>query len=164
MPLGGITGGTGSILGYNYGAGQPGRILEAQKFILLLCLGYTTLLFLIGQGAPGLFVAIFSSDGEVARLAAQAIRIYTLGVIPLAVQYTVIDGFTGMGMMQYALPLSFFRKAIYFIPLFLLPMQFGAMSAFVAEPISDFVAPVASAFVYWQRIRYVVGLKPKKAK
>ena len=152
------------ILGYNYGAGQPGRILEAQKFILLLCLGYTTLLFLIGQGAPGLFVAIFSSDGEVARLAAQAIRIYTLGVIPLAVQYTVIDGFTGMGMMQYALPLSFFRKAIYFIPLFLLPMQFGAISAFVAEPISDFVAPVASAFVYWQRIRYVVGLKPKKAK
>lgn len=42
MPLGGITGGTGSILGYNYGAGQPKRILEAQKFILLLCLGYTT--------------------------------------------------------------------------------------------------------------------------
>ena len=93
----------------------------------------------------------------------QAIRIYTLGVIPLAVQYTVIDGFTGMGMMQYALPLSFFRKAIYFIPLFVLPMYFGAMSTFVAEPISDFVAPVVSAFVYWRRIRYVVGLKPKKA-
>ena len=162
MPLGGITGGTGSILGYNYGAGQPKRILEAQKFILLLCLGYTTLLFLIGQGVPGLFVSIFSSDPQVGELAARAIRIYTLGVIPLAVQYTVIDGFTGMGMMQYSLPLSFFRKAIYFIPLFVLPMYFGAMSTFVAEPISDFVAPVVSAFVYWRRIRYVVGLKPKK--
>ena len=163
MPLGGITGGTGSILGYNYGAGQPKRILEAQKFILLLCLGYTTLLFLIGQGVPGLFVAIFSSDPQVGELAVRAIRIYTLGVIPLAVQYTVIDGFTGMGMMQYSLPLSFFRKAIYFIPLFVLPMYFGAMSTFVAEPISDFVAPVVSAFLYWRRIRYVVGLKPKKA-
>ena len=162
MPLGGITGGTGSILGYNYGAGQPKRILEAQKFILLLCLGYTTLLFLIGQGVPGLFVSIFSSDPQVGELAVRAIRIYTLGVIPLAVQYTVIDGFTGMGMMQYSLPLSFFRKAIYFIPLFVLPMYFGAMSTFVAEPISDFVAPVVSAFVYWRRIRYVVGLKPKK--
>ena len=69
-----------------------------------------------------------------------------------------------MGMMQYSLPLSFFRKAIYFIPLFLLPAGFGAMAAFAAEPISDFVAPVVSAFVYWRRIRYVVGLKPKKAK
>ena len=159
MPLGGITGGTGAILGYNYGAGQPGRILQAQKFILLLCLGYTALLFLSGQGAPGLFVSIFSGDGQVARLAVQAIRIYTLGIIPLAVQYTIVDGFTGMGMMQYSLPLSFFRKGIYFLPLFLLPIWFGAMAAFVAEPISDFVAPVVSSLVYWRRIRYVVGLK-----
>ena len=159
MPLGGITGGTGAILGFNYGAGQPQRILEAQKFILLLGVGYTTLLFLIGQGAPGLFVSIFSGDQAVASLAVRAIRIYTLGIIPLAVQYTVIDGFTGMGMMQYSLPLSFFRKAIYFIPLFLLPMAFGAMAAFVAEPISDFVAPVVTSIVYWRRIRYVVGLK-----
>lgn len=34
MPLGGMTGGTASILGYNLGAGQPKRILEAQKYIL----------------------------------------------------------------------------------------------------------------------------------
>lgn len=164
MPLGGITGGTGAILGYNYGAGQPKRILEAQKFILLLALGYTALLFLIGQCVPGLFVSIFSGDPQVAELAVRAIRISTLGVIPLGVQYTIIDGFTGMGMMQYSLPLSFLRKTIYFIPLFILPVFFGAMSAFVAEPISDFVAPVISVVVYWRRIRYVVGLKqPKKA-
>ena len=164
MPLGGITGGTGAILGYNYGAGQPKRILEAQKFILLLSLGYTTLLFLIGQCVPGGFVSIFSGDPQVAELAVRAIRISTLGVIPLAVQYTIIDGFTGMGMMQYSLPLSFLRKTIYFIPLFILPACFGAMSAFVAEPISDFVAPVISVIVYWRRIRYVVGLKqPQKA-
>ena len=164
MPLGGITGGTGAILGYNYGAGQPKRILEAQKFILLLSLGYTTLLFLIGQCVPGGFVSIFSGDPQVVQLAMRAIRISTLGVIPLAVQYTIIDGFTGMGMMQYSLPLSFLRKTIYFIPLFILPACFGAMSTFVAEPISDFVAPAISIIVYWRRIRYVVGLKqPQKA-
>mgnify|MGYP006967701767 CR=1 FL=1 len=63
---------------------------------------------------------------------------------------------------NYLYACGLFRKAIYFIPLFVLPMYFGAMSTFVAEPISDFVAPVVSAFVYWRRIRYVVGLKPKK--
>lgn len=162
MPLGGITGGTGAILGYNYGAGQPRRILQAQKTILLLGIGYTALLFLLGQAAPVPFVAIFTRDSQVAPLAVQAIRICTLGIVPLAVQYTIVDGFTGMGMMQYSLPLSFFRKAIYFIPLFLLPAGFGAMAAFAAEPISDFVAPVVSAAVYWRRIRYVVGLRPKK--
>ena len=159
MPLGGITGGTGAILGFNYGAGQPRRILQAQKVILLLSLGYTALLCLIGQALPGLFVGIFTQDAQAAPLAVQAIRIYTLGIVPLAVQYVIVDGFTGMGMMQYALPLSFFRKLIYFVPLFLLPAAYGGMAAFVAEPISDFIAPVVSSIVYWRRIRHVVGLK-----
>ena len=159
MPLGGITGGTGAILGFNYGAGRPDRIRPAQKYILLLCVGYTALLCLAGQLAPGPVVGIFTKDAQVAPLAARAIRICTLGGVPLALQYTVVDGFTGMGMMRYALPLSFFRKLVYFVPLFMLPAVFGGMAAFYAEPISDFIAPAVSALVYWRRIRYVVGAK-----
>ena len=48
MPLDGIAAGTASILGYNLGAGQPKRILEAQKYTLLLSLAYTTTLCLMG--------------------------------------------------------------------------------------------------------------------
>ena len=33
MPLGGITGGTQSILGFNYGARRPERVLEAQNIL-----------------------------------------------------------------------------------------------------------------------------------
>lgn len=163
MPLGGITGGTGAILGFNYGANRPDRILQAQRWILLLGVCYTALLFLAGQLLPGSFVGIFTGDSQVALLAARAIRICTLGIVPLAVQYVVVDGFTGMGMMRYALPLSFFRKLVYFAPLFLLPALFGGMAAFYAEPISDLVAPVVSALVYWRRIKYVVGIKAPAA-
>ena len=163
MPLGGITGGTGAILGYNYGAGQPRRILEAQKWILLLCIGYAGLLTALGQLAPGAFVAVFARGSAAAPLAVQAIRICTLGLVPMAVQYTIVDGFTGMGMMQYSLPISFFRKAVYFVSLFWLPAHFGAMAIFAAEPISDFVGPAFAAFVYWRRIRYVVGLPKERA-
>lgn len=163
MPMSGITGGTGSILGYNYGAGQPHRILQAQKWIVGLCLIYTALLTLVGQLIPGPFVAIFTSDPAVAARAATAIRICALGLIPLAVQFTIVDGFTGMGMMRYALPLSLCRKLIYFVPLFILPAHFGAMSIFLAEPISDFLAPLICSAVYLWRIRYVIGIKPKQA-
>ena len=65
------------------------------------------------------------------------IRIFSIGVIPLAVQYTIVEGLNGMGMMQFSLPLSFFRKAVYFAALFTLPATFGAASTFWAEPISD---------------------------
>lgn len=162
MPMGGITGGTGSILGYNYGAGRPDRILEAQKWILGLCLIYTALLTLAGQLIPAPFVSIFTNDPAVSKLAITAIRICTLGLIPLAVQYVVVDGFTGMGMMRYSLPLSFFRKLVYFIPLFIFPAYFGAMSTFLAEPISDFIAPIVCVIVYLRRIRFVVGMEPKR--
>ena len=45
MPLGGISGGTQTILGYNYGAKQLDRVVKAQKYIILLCVGYTALMF-----------------------------------------------------------------------------------------------------------------------
>ena len=45
-------------------------------------------------------------------------------------------------------PLSFFRKLVYFLPLFLLPRFFGARATFYAEPISDIIAPVVSIFIY----------------
>lgn len=47
-----------------------------------------------------------------------------------------------MGKVQLALPLSAFRKAVYFIALFALPAAFGARAAFYAEPISDIAGPV----------------------
>ena len=80
--------------------------------------------------------------------AAKTIKIYTLAVIPLSIQYVIVDGFTGLGKVQLSLPLSFFRKLVYFLPLFLLPRFFGARATFYAEPISDIIAPVVSIFVY----------------
>ena len=155
MPMAGITGGTGSILGYNFGAGKPERIVEAQKYILALCLVFASVLFLVGQLMSAPFTRIFTPDAQVSALAVQAIRIFTLGVIPLAVQYVIIDGFTGMGMVQYSLPLSILRKSVYFVSLFLLPMALGATGAFYAEAVSDLLPPMVSVAVYWSRRGWV---------
>ena len=148
MPLGGITGGTQTILAFNYGAGQPDRVKKAQRFIFLLSAGYTTILFILAQTAGHIFVRLFTSDPALIAEAAKTIKIYTLAVIPLSIQYVIVDGFTGLGKVQLSLPLSFFRKLVYFLPLFLLPRFFGARATFYAEPISDIIAPVVSIFIY----------------
>ena len=62
MPLGGITGGTQTIMGYNYGAGRPDRIREAEKQIVLFGIGFTTIMFLVAHLIPQLFVGIFTRD------------------------------------------------------------------------------------------------------
>lgn len=148
MPLGGITGGTQTVLGYNYGAGRPDRIRRAEKHIVVLGLVFTAVMFIIAQVGPGYFVRIFTRESSYVGITEWAIRIYTICVIPLAVQYTVVDGFTGMGIAKVAVSLSMFRKLVYFLSMLFLPMVFGVEKVFFAEPISDIIACMTSTATY----------------
>ena len=160
MPLGGISAGTGTILAYNYGARRRDRILKAQAFIAGLCAAYVTLLFLLARLGGALFVRLFTTEPALAAEALDAIHICTLALIPLGLQYAIVDGFTGMGKVQLALPLSAFRKAVYFIALFALPAAFGARATFYAEPISDILGPIVSIAVYALAIRRILNFPP----
>ena len=160
MPLGGISGGTQTILAFNYGANQFQRVKQAEKYITLLALLYTILLFIIAQLAGPLFVRLFTSDAIIAKEAFAAIKICTLMIIPLSIQYVIVDGLTGLGQVQYSLPLSTLRKGIYFVALFLLPMFYGARATFYAEPISDILSPIISVVVYYFAMKKI--LRPKK--
>lgn len=156
MPLGGISGGTQSILAYNYGAGNSRRILEAQKTIIALCAGFTTLMFLVSNAAGTLFAQLFTSDPQIVSMVVRAIHISTLSVIPLGIQYEIVDGFTAMGRVRYSFALSFFRKFVYFTALFLLPRFFALENIFYVEPISDLIGPVVSMIVYWTSIQKIL--------
>ena len=148
MPLSGISGGTQSILSFNYGARQFGRVRDAQKKIFRLCMGFTAIMFVLARAAGPLFVRLFTKDAQVAEISAWAIRVCTLAAIPLGAQYEIVDGFTALGQVRLSFPLSFFRKAVYFAALFILPACFGARAAFYAEPVSDILGPLASAIAY----------------
>ena len=160
MPLGGISAGTGTILAYNYGARRRDRILKAQAFIAGLCVAYVTALFLLARLGGALFVRLFTTEPELAAEALDAIHVCTLAIIPLGIQYAIVDGFTGMGKVQVSLPLSAFRKAVYFIALFALPAAFGARATFYAEPISDILGPIVSIAVYALVIRRLLNFPP----
>lgn len=144
MPLGGISGGTQSILSYNFGACRSDRVIQAQKYIIAMCLGYTTILFILARIAGPAFASLFTSNPDLNAQACRAIRICTLAAIPLGAQYAIVDGFTGMGQVQLSLPLSFFRKGVYFIAIFTLPILLDASMIFYAEPISDILSPMVS--------------------
>ena len=81
-------------------------------------------------------------------MAVRGIRIYALGVIPLAVQYAIVDGFTGMGIPQAAVCLSMFRKTVYIAGALLIPPFFGIENLFYTEPLSDFSGTVVSITAY----------------
>ena len=164
MPLGGISGGTQGILSYNYGACRSDRVLKAQKVIALLCVGYAALLFVLARAAGPAFASLFTADPELNAQACRAIRICTLAAVPLGVQYAIVDGFTGLGQPRLALPLSFWRKLVYFAAVFALPLLHGAPMIFYAEPISDILGPAVSIVVYLVSIKRLLKKREESMK
>ena len=107
------------------------------------------------------FVRLFTADPAVGDLSLWAIKVCTLAIIPLGVQYMIVDGFTAMGLVPYAFSLSAFRKSVYFVALFLLPVFLEAKFVFWAEPISDIIAPLVSIVVYRLTINKVLDRGPR---
>ena len=60
MPLGGITAGTQSILGYNYGAKRIKRVRQAEKEILKTAVAFTLVMMILAQTAGRYFALIFT--------------------------------------------------------------------------------------------------------
>lgn len=157
MPLGGITGGTQSILGYNFGAGNVERIRQALRMIVVLCLLFNGIMMAVAFTASPLFVHLFTSNEGYAELSVWAIQMSVLGLIPLALQYPFVDAFTGMGLPTLALPLSFMRKFNYFLLLFLLPIVWGARTIFFVEPIVDTIAGITTTIIFLCKINKILN-------
>ena len=164
MPLGGITSGTGAILGFNFGAGRPDRIRSAQKYITLLAVVQCSIMFLFSRTLAQYFVYLFTRNESYVELTVWAIRVYTMGIIPLAVQYEVVDGFTGMGVPSVAISLSMFRKLLYLVSVFLIPVFAGVENVFYAEVVSDFGGTTMSVIVYLLLIGRIMGRCVERAK
>lgn len=147
-PLLGITSGTQAILSYNYGAGRTERILKAEKCILLLAVSFTALMFVMTQFLPPHFVRLFTTVTEQQTLAIWGIGAFTLAIVPMAFQYTFVDGLTALGCTNVALCLSLLRKCVFALSTLLLPLIFTARHAFYAEAISDGLCATISSAVF----------------
>lgn len=147
-PMLGITGGTQSVIAYNYGARNSARVKRAEKCVLLLCFAFTTVMFIISRVLPQYFVSIFTRVPENVALSVWGIQVTTLAIIPLSFQYTLVDGLTALGRTKTALCLSAFRKTQYVLFTVLLPLFFSAKSIFYAEPLTDLISSVLTTIVF----------------
>ncbi len=147
-PMLGISSGTQAILSYNYGARNIKRVKKAEKYVLILCLCFTTLMFLLSRIVPEYFIRIFTKDALQLQLCTWGIGVFTLMIIPLSFQYVFVDGFTTLGRSKTALVLSLWRKGDYMLFTIVLPIFFGAKSAFYAQPLADGIGAVMSTIAF----------------
>lgn len=148
-PMLGITGGSQPLISFNMGAGKVERIRKIVLCVLLLCIGFTTFMFLLSRFVPQYFVRIFTQNPEYASLSVWGIQVFTLGVIPLSFQYVFVDALTAMSLTKLSLFLSLLRKSEYFAATCLLPLFFAARMCFYAEPIADTLCFFSSSLAFF---------------
>ena len=111
-PAQGITTGCGTIFSYHCGGGNYSKIRQVFLGVFLLCGAYIGLLQAAVQVFPQMFTGLFLRDSGLNQQASASIRMYTLVLLGVAVQYALVDGLTAMGKVRYAFPLSVFRKLV----------------------------------------------------
>lgn len=147
-PAQGITSGCTTIFGYHYGAGDYRKIRQAFVSVFLLCGVYIGALQLAVQIAPQLFAGLFLQDTDLVQLASTSLRMYTLALLGVAVQYALVDGLTAMGKIHFAFPLSVFRKLVYLACIFIMPFVVDIRDVFYAGSISDAVGAAFSIVLF----------------
>ena len=147
-PMLGITSGTQPLLSYNYGAKNEYRVQKGIQTILIVCLLFTSIMFLSSRFLPSYFVRLFTNDPNYIQLSIWGIKVFTLSIIPLSLQYTFVDSLTALSATKVSLFLSLTRKSLFLLLTILLPLYFTARSAFYAEPLSDFIASILSTTIF----------------
>ncbi len=156
LPMGGITGGTQPILSYNYGAKNIERIKSGERNIVALCLLFAGTMWLLSQFVPGAFASIFTQNPEYIQMSVWGIRVFTMGVVVLALQYAFVDGLTALGIARVAITLSLSRKAVFLLLVLFLPPIWGATSAFYAEPIADILCGIVTTVTFTKLIGHIL--------
>lgn len=146
MPVQGITHSAQPVMGYNYGAGEYGRVKKAIAFTSITAIIYTTFVWMLVHGFPEFFIRIFNQDADLVAAGIPAMQIYYFGFFLMSLQFSGQAVFVALGKAKQAIFFSIFRKVVIVIPLtLLLPRlwNLGTGGVFAAEPISNLIGGVA---------------------
>ncbi|WP_040196346.1 MATE family efflux transporter [Candidatus Soleaferrea massiliensis] len=167
LPLMGLTQGAQPIIGYNYGAGQPGRVKKAFKLLLISSLCFTGILWAVAMVFPELFILIFTEDASLTSYTIWAIRIYLGASFILGAQVACQQTFIAVGQAKSSLFLALLRKIVLLIPLiFILPcfLSDKVFAVFLAEPIADIIATAATCILFGLQFKRILkGCAEKEA-
>ena len=145
MPVQGITSGCQPVLGYNYGAGQYGRVRQGIRFTTVLTVGYSVVVWAVVMLLPELLIRIFNNEPDLIAAGIPAFRIYFATFFLMSFQFIGQSVFVGLGRSKNAIFFSLLRKAFIVAPLTLIlpAVGFGADGVFLAEPISNVLGGLA---------------------
>ncbi len=156
LPIQGLTQGAQPIIGFNYGAKKMDRVKKTFRLLLVSCVAFTAVIWLICMILPQAFILIFTNQAELIAFTKWAIRIYMAVSVIFGVQISCQQTFIALGNAKTSVFLALLRKVILLIPLiYILPafMEDKLMAVFLAEPVADVIAVTTTSILFYRTYR-----------
>lgn len=116
MPVFGLNQGLMPVMGYNYGACNKKRLLDAYKYgciIALVIMGIGMMIFML---LPEYLMKVFDADEEMLGMGVTAMRILSMSFLPAALGIISSTLFQATGKGMYSLIVSALRQLVVILP------------------------------------------------
>ena len=148
-PLIGISGGVQPLISFNFGAKSSERVKKAIVYASIMGIVFTSAAFVLSRVCAGTFVSFFVDGDAIYDISVWGIGVFTLAIVPLSVQYVLVDALTALGKIKVSLYLSASRKITFLVSIVLLAaFSSAAQNAFYAEPIADILSALQTAILF----------------
>lgn len=149
LPANGIIQGMRPVIGYNYGAGEMGRVKKIYRVTLAMTGSIMILGTVICVGFAGPLMGMFTGNAGTILDGTRALRIISGGFIISAVSVTSCGALEGLGKGTPSLVISLFRYTLIIIPAaWLLSRLMGPEGVWHAFWITEAVTAAVSLVVY----------------
>ncbi len=156
-PIGGFTQGVQPI-SYNFGAGNFDRVKKLYRRMIGICFAFSAGATALVIVFPRFFASLFTNDGELITLVGKMMPIFMCGMLVFGLQNGIQPTFLALGQAKISLFIAVFRKVILLVPLALiLPLKFGVMGIYYAEPISDILSATVASVLFFTHIKKIVS-------
>ena len=150
----GVTQGMQPILGYNFGAGQWGRVKRTLWIGIWIGAAITIVGFAICELFPDFVTRMFTSDEVLIRHSRQGFRIIMLCFPLIGAAIVIQNFFQSIGKPQLSIFLSMTRQLIYLLPLlWLFSRLWGLDGVWLSMAASDFLSFVTTVVTLWVVMR-----------
>ena len=156
LPASGFVQGMRPVIGYNYGAGDMGRVKRIFTVVLIMCAVIMLAGTILSAAFPASLVGIFTENPDTIRIGVTALRTICIGFIFSSVSVASSGALEGLGKGISSLMISLLRYIVVIIPVaFLLCFVLGkgpdgVWSAFW---ITEIIAAAASIVIYRKAMR-----------
>lgn len=145
----GISSGVLPLIAYNFASGNRKRMHKAVQFALTRGIACAVVCFILCEAFAPFIVRFFVDDAGSVTYGADFVRLRTLALPFVTVEFMLIAVFQGVGGAKQALFLSLFRKGIIDLPLMILfniiwPM-YGLM---LVQPIMECCGAIIAIVLY----------------